>query len=111
MSEEVTSTNCSIKGRVVHVNMDNKDYPKITATDESGQYATTMTFDFKTDKLRNIPNIGDAVYLAGHVGAREWKGKYFTGIRGTFCKVLGNSHKPQQPKPQQENIFEEDVNF
>ena len=113
MSEDKIQTAVKMVGKVINVDMKNEKFPKVTLEEQNSdsQYPTVLTFDLNTEKVRTLPQMGDMVEASGYVGSREWHGRYFTGVRCSFCKVLGNSHKPQQPKPQQENIFEEDVNF
>ena len=107
MSEEYkTSTNVSIVGQVISIDTSNAKYPKVVVGCKNGEYPLLMQFDF-SDKLK-LPSEGDKVYVAGHAGSREWNGKYFTGLRATFCKISQGQTKQEAPQltPEQQRVVD-----
>jgi hypothetical protein len=103
--ETKTETKVTVIGKIIHVNMDRPDYPKYTV-EETGkdQYPAVVTFDINPQKTKQLPVMGDNVEMSGYVGSRLWNGKYFTGVRCTFCKILGSA---PQSIPNGEEDFNE----
>lgn len=106
MSEEITEVKVSINGEVIAQEV-RGDYVAYIVSDKTGEYETILKFDFKADKLQKMPQKGDKVYMSGFAGAREWKGKYYVGVRGAFSKILSGS-SPAPVKSESPSSSEED---
>ena len=75
-------------------------FAKVTIVVEEstgGKYPEWLAFEFSKDKADDAARIkeGQHVDIGGYLSSREWKGRYYTGIRGTFCKVVGGVAEPQ----------------
>ncbi len=89
MNEKIeTNNSVSIKGQALQIT-ESKGYKKIVVADTTGKYPLLMAFDFKSENLRSRVSKGDTVEVKGYASTREWQGKYFTGIRGVFIRVVG----------------------
>jgi hypothetical protein len=62
-------------------------------SEQSGQYENLVCAEFSGDKLTSPEqfSVGQTVTVSGFVNCREWNGKYFTSLRGSFISV------PQAP--------------
>lgn len=84
------------------------DYSQVTIKNNESQYETFVSFDFKSEKFDRHPiKQGDKVDCSGYVSSREWNGKYYTSIRGTFLKVLSESDSHPEPESSEEPFKEE----
>ena len=65
----------------------------LVLTDQSGQYENLICVEFSGDKLASPEqfSVGQTVTVSGFINCREWNGKYFTSLRGSFISV------PQAP--------------
>lgn len=62
-------------------------------TEQGGQYENLICVEFSGDKL-SAPeqfSAGQTVTVSGFINCREWNGKYFTSLRGSFMSM------PQAP--------------
>jgi hypothetical protein len=62
-------------------------------SEQSGQYENLVCAEFSGDKLTSPEqfSVGQTVTVSGFVNCREWNGKYFTSLRGSFISI------PQAP--------------
>jgi len=87
-----------LKNALVHDVQDKRSDPKrptvVIVIDEeaTGKWPSYVAFDFGGDRLDDraaIP-IGSRVEVSGYIGSRDWKGKWYTNIKGTFCKLVSS---------------------
>lgn len=99
MSEEKkTSTAVSIKGEVINTKK-RGEYCAVTVKDSSGEYDTILTIDFKVgDKMKQIPEDGTRVYMSGYAKSREWEGKYFLSIYGSYFQKSTAANSVKEKK-------------
>ena len=94
MSENKTETKVSITGKVAAVT-ENRGYFECVVRDNSVEYETLLKLSFKADKYTK-PKVGEEVTASGYVSSREYNGKYYTDVRGTYIRGLN-------PAPAQES--------
>ncbi len=111
-TEAKTETRISIVGDVVHTSSA-RGYSTFVVSDKTGEYETVVAFDFKDDRIQSPPSVGDKVEMSGYVSSREWNGKYFTNVRGSFSKVTSGDNTPKTEKPssEEENSLFDDAPF
>lgn len=115
MSEEKkTKTSVTVVGEIINIFYKN-GYTSFVVKDSSGEYDSIVAFDFKNENIKGEPSEGNQVEMSGYTGSREYQGKYYTNVRGSFCRVLskGNtsSSEPAQSEASadsQEDAFEDD---
>jgi len=79
-------------------------------SEQSGQYENLVCVEFSGDKLA-IPEQfapGQMVTVSGFINCREWNGKYFTSLRGSFINPAqgGAQDEYAQSYPQPSDIGE-----
>lgn len=111
-NEAKTETRVTILGEVIHTSSA-RGYTTFVVSDKTGEYETIIAFDFKDDRIQNPPKQGDQVEMSGYVSSREWNGKYYTNIRGSFSKVVtGNKSEVQASNDLDEDSpFEDEPPF
>jgi len=72
-------------------------------TEQSGEYENLFCFEFSGDKITEPERyqVGQVVKVGGFINCREWNGKYFTSLRGSFVQTageVGQAPQPQQPQ-------------
>jgi hypothetical protein len=91
------SSKIEIKGKCIHIGEEKNGYQTFTIEDSSGEYPLILSFDI--------------VEMSGYVSSREWQGRYFTSIRGSFSKIeKSNEPEPKQEEPT-EDPFEDEAPF
>jgi hypothetical protein len=71
----------------------------VILTEVNGQYENLVCVEFSGDKIE-LPNnyqVGQTVKVGGFINCREWEGRYFTGLSGSFIQSAGEA---QQAPPQ-----------
>ena len=80
-------------------------YPTVVlVVDEElgGEYPNHLAFEFAKDlEYRAAVHVGDRVSATGYLGSRAYQGKYYTQIRGTYCKTISRASDEgeRQPRP------------
>ena len=73
----------------------NPKFPNVTIViDEAlgGEYDNHLAFQFgKELDSRADVKVGQHVDITGYVGSRQTNGRYYTNVRGTYCKVVGGT--------------------
>ena len=75
-------------------------------SEESGQYENLVCVEFSGDKLATPETFteGQTVTVSGFVNCREWNGKYFTSLRGSFInpaqQAAGDEYAQSYPPPE-----------
>ncbi len=67
-------------------------------SEQSGEYENLVCVEFSGDKLERPDShqVGQMVKVSGFINCREWEGRYFTSLRGSFIQNAGE----QQQAPQ-----------
>ena len=99
----MSNSKIEIKGKCIHIGEERNGYQTFTIEDSSGEYPLILSFDWKLEKLQYPPKVNDIVEMSGYVSSREWQGRYFTSIRGSFSKI----EKSNEPEPKQEDPAED----
>ena len=69
-------------------------------TEQSGQYENLICIEFSGDKLAAPEQFkeGQMVTVAGFINCREWNGKYFTSLRGSFINPVQSDTEAPYPQ-------------
>jgi hypothetical protein len=67
--------------------------------EQNSEYENPVCVEFSGDKIERPDShqIGQMVTVSGFINCREWEGKYFTSLRGSFIK---NAEQQEQPAQQ-----------
>lgn len=105
-TEAKSETKITIVGEVVHTSSA-RGYTTFVVSDKSGEYENLVALDFKDDRIQYPPKEGDKVEMSGYVSSREWNGKYYTNVRGSFSKVLGGGSPASTPSSKGSDAVED----
>lgn len=111
MSEEnKTRTKIDITAPVIYISEERNGYVTVAVKEDSGEYPTTIAIDFKGDKVN--AKVGDVVQMSGYASSREYKGRYYTGIRGTWFKNIdsgaGSGASAKHTEPEENDPFDDE---
>tara|TARA_R110002153_G_scaffold170482_1_gene323323 strand:- start:316 stop:774 length:459 start_codon:yes stop_codon:yes gene_type:complete len=75
----------------------------VILSEASGEYENLICIEFSGEKLEAPEQyqVGQMVKVGGFVNCNEWKGKYFTSLRGSFIQSADDAQQ-QAPQPQQQ---------
>ena len=70
-------------------------------TEQNGEYENVVCVEWSGDKLERPEShqVGQMVLVSGFINCREWNGKYFTSLKGSFIQNVDPQQAPQ-PAPQ-----------
>lgn len=78
------------------IDQQSEKYPRVVIVveespgDKYGPELLAFEFSKNLDERAKV-RVGNVVDIAGYLGSREGKGRYFTSVRGTYCKVNGET--------------------
>ncbi len=67
-------------------------------SEQNGEYVNPVCIEWSGEKIARPEShqVGQMVKVSGFINCREWEGKYFTSLAGSFMENVGE--QPQQPQ-------------
>jgi len=68
-------------------------------SEQNGEYVNPVCIEWSGEKIARPEShqVGQMVKVSGFINCREWEGRYFTSLAGSFIENAGE--QPQQPAP------------